>query len=170
MTAINFDFVTAFISVVILGYEPAFRFVYEKGLADDFVICYDTTGKDIIGFGHCHGYWIDIDAIVEDWFNSEDVADIPDLYDFYYDDTILEDFNLDFCFDASAIPDVEDDNWFDEKDVKDIPDFDSPNWGAIMAVAGKGICKDIFDWFDILSIPEVGAFNPEDIFDMSGMA
>ena len=110
MTTINFDFWTAFISVVLFGYEPEFRFVYEEGQAEDFVICY--AGKDITGFGHCHGYWIDIDAIVEDWFDSEDVADIPELYDFYSND--------DFYYNDEE---EEDNNWFDAEDLINIPDI-----------------------------------------------
>jgi hypothetical protein len=161
---LNFEFATAFTYVTFFSFEPTFRFVYEPEFIshyDDVVICYDKEGKDITGFGKAHGRYINIDLIEEDWFDEDDISAIPDLYDFYSND--------DFYYDEEE---EEDNNWFDESDVKDIPDFDSPNWGAIMAVAGKGkgICKDIFDWFDILSIPEVGAFNSEDIFDMSGMA
>ena len=117
-TAINFDFATAFVFVV-LGYNPEFRFVYEKGQAEDFVICYDTTGKDITGFGKAHGYWVNIDDIVENdnWFDKDDVKDIPDQ----------EEICVREWFDAEDFEDLDlEENWFFSSDIENIPDELSP--------------------------------------------
>lgn len=144
MTAINFDFVSAFVYVVIFGYEPEFRFVYEEGEYPK--MWWVSLGR----FARIHGVYVDIDYMVYDECEEEEWI-LPDEFDFSDEE--------------------DDDNWFDIDDLKDVPDFDCPNWGAIMAAVIEGgkkyLQEEIFDWYDIIEIPDVDSWDPEWVFDLS---
>lgn len=133
----DFDFLYAFVLVVLFGYEPEFRFIYEEGEYPQMI--WIELGR----FARVHGVYVDIDRYV---LEDDDIFDVE------------LDLPNEFLFE-------DEEEYFDANDLKDIPD--EPQWHLMKwQPKTQWAFEDIFDYFDLISIPDLGAFLPEDVFNI----